>query len=185
MIDPKGEDARGEDGQSQEWHITRFWNGDSARNYSGATVRIDATPSGIVVMFDGPVMKGPMPEAPPGRLWGLWNYDVLECFIVGPLQEYLELEVGPYGHYLALNLDGPRRITDDDVPVVVEWLDAPPNRWRARIVLDEAQLPPKPWRINAYAIHGTEPRQYLAATPVPGNGPDFHRIHLFEVSTLT
>jgi hypothetical protein len=174
----------GKQKNSQVWSITRSWSGEPLAGYPGSSVRVVVTPEGIEVHFDGPLMPGQPPPHKPGRLWGLWNYDVLECFIVGPGQTYIELEVGPHGHYLALKLDGPRQITDDNVPVEVEWTEVSNGRWSACMRVARRHLPQRPWRINAFAVHGREPRQYLAATPVAGDHPDFHRIHLFEQSEL-
>ena len=55
-----------------------------------------------------------------------------------------------------------------------------PGRWTADARLPASWLPPRPWRANAYAIHGSgTQRRYLACHPVPGDTPDFHRLHLF------
>ena len=53
-------------------------------------------------------------------------------------------------------------------------------------LLDRGFLPPAPHRINAYAIHGGAPseRQYRALYPVPGEGPDFHRLAGFREVVL-
>ena len=49
-----------------------------------------------------------MPDAPRGaRVANLWEYDVVECFLVGPDGRYLELELGAGGHFLALLFDAP------------------------------------------------------------------------------
>ena len=51
-----------------------------------------------------------IPDAPRGaRVEGLWEYDVVECFVVGADGRYFELELGAGGHYLALAFDAPRR----------------------------------------------------------------------------
>ena len=42
------------------------------------------------------------PDAQPGYLMGLWDYEVVELFLLNSqTEEYLELEFGPHGHYLA------------------------------------------------------------------------------------
>lgn len=42
------------------------------------------------------------PDADPGYLMGLWDYEVVELFLLNSqTEEYLELEFGPHGHYLA------------------------------------------------------------------------------------
>jgi hypothetical protein len=51
-------------------------------------------------------------------------------------------------------------------------------RWRGRAEVPRALLPPAPWRVNAYAIHGS-PRRYLAWSPGTG-APDFHQLASFR-----
>ncbi|MGD8859023.1 MAG: hypothetical protein PVI30_03370 [Myxococcales bacterium] len=52
--------------------------------------------------------------------------------------------------------------------------------WSARAELPRAQLPHPVTRANAYAIHGAgRERRHLAAHPVPGEAPDFHRLACF------
>ena len=42
------------------------------------------------------------PDAEPGYLMGLWDYEVVELFLLNShTEEYLELEFGPHGHFLA------------------------------------------------------------------------------------
>ena len=55
------------------------------------------------------------------------------------------------------------------------------GRWRGHARLGLDLLPPPPLRLNAFALHGTgEARRHLAAIPVPGPTPDFHRLALFS-----
>src|SRR3989339_1020323 len=54
-----------------------------------------------------------IPQAPTGtRVEGLWNYDVVEVFLVGPGHQYLEIELGAGGHFLALQFDRVRHGSD-------------------------------------------------------------------------
>jgi hypothetical protein len=51
--------------------------------------------------------------------------------------------------------------------------------------IPRAWLPRGADRVNAYAIHGRGPsRRYLAAFPVPGDQPDFHRLDRFGALAL-
>jgi len=122
---------------------------------------------------------------------------VVELFVLALPARYLEIELGPHGHHLVLQLDGVRNVietvTELDYDSAVTGA-----RWRGRAVLPSSQLPD--WRsggrrsrgsesgmsgtgasrVNAYAIHGRGTgRRYLAAYPVPGPVPDFHRLECF------
>jgi hypothetical protein len=39
-----------------------------------------------------------------GNSWDLCNHDVVELFLLGKDERYLQPEIGPYGHYLVLQL---------------------------------------------------------------------------------
>jgi hypothetical protein len=119
-----------------------------------------------------------------GSTPGLWDFEVVELFICGPGERYTEIEVGPRGHYLVLRLDGVRCPVEQGLALQVETAVSQ-QRWRGRIVIPRNLLPDGPHRINAYAIHGVgEERRFLAAFPVPGDAPDFHRLDAFEPVVL-
>lgn len=121
----------------------------------------------------------PLPGSPPGRCDGLWDYEVVELFLLGRDERYLELELGPAGHWLALRLEGRRRVVDPGVAIELETT-VEGTRWRARARVPLATLPPDLTAANAYAIHGVgDARRHLAWHPVPGPRPDFHRLELF------
>ena len=126
----------------------------------------------------------PAPPSSPGRLDGLWNFEVVELFLLGRDDRYLELEFGPHGHYLALSLAGRRQLVTSDIAVEFE-AERRGSRWhgRARIALEH--LPPGLRAANAYAIHGqAAERRHLAWHAVPGPAPDFHRLDLFPALPL-
>ena len=162
-----------------ECRIDQLWNGERAEPEE--CVRIGAALDGdrLVVTLDAPYHADPIPSAPPGRCDRLWEFEVVEFFLVGAQGGYLELEVGPHGHWLAYRLDAPRSVIAPDVPVELERrLDG--ERWRARatVATEGLGLPPAGW--NAFAIHGQgQQRRYLAASPVPGPAPDFHQPERF------
>ncbi|MBT3223647.1 MAG: hypothetical protein HN348_31635, partial [Proteobacteria bacterium] len=92
---------------------------------------------------------------------------------------YTEIELGPHGHYLALRLRG---IRQPHRQVFLSHYSAriDGQRWSAQARLPWVFLPRQPFLLNAYAIHGVgEHRRYLAMSPVPGDGPDFHRLEYF------
>jgi hypothetical protein len=121
----------------------------------------------------------PPPPRPTGRCDGLWDFEVVELFLLGQDDRYLELEFGPAGHWLALRLDGRRRIAARDLDLDFEVWDEG-ARWHGRTRVPRAWLPVGLHAANAYAIHGEgEARRHLAWAPVPGPQPDFHRLEHF------
>ena len=109
-----------------ELSIGHSWDGqelpESDQVRLGFTVRGDR----VHVWVDAPFYRDPAPVDSPGPTMGLWLYEVVELFIAGSDQRYIELEMGPYGHYLMLALDGIRNV------VAQPWL----QDYRAQIETD-------------------------------------------------
>jgi hypothetical protein len=99
--------------------------------------------------------------------------------VLGPDDRYLEVELGPHGHHLVLQLRGVRRPVADRLPIRFEATRSG-SRWTGRAQVPASLLPPRPWRTNAYRIHGQgEGRRYLVHQPLGGDAPDFHRLDGF------
>merc|ERR1719438_41356 len=66
------------------------------------------------------------PDGVPGEAYyGLWNFEVVECFFVSDSNfkkepDYLELEFGPYGQHLGLILHGVRNAIKHSFPMEYE-----------------------------------------------------------------
>jgi hypothetical protein len=133
----------------------------------------------VTVLVDAPLFGDPPPRAGSGSTDELWNYEVVELFLLGRDDHYLEIELGPHGHYLVLQLHGRRNVTRKGLPIRYET-ELLGKRWRGAALVPLAYLPPQIERANAYAIHGSnDQRRYSAAYPVPGPAPDFHRLEAF------
>ena len=121
------------------------------------------------------------PSEPPGRLWGLWQHEVVEVFIAGAADDrYIELEMGPHAHYLALRFAGERNLVDDDVSLEEFEVQLTQSRWTCRMRIGGSALPERPWRFNAYSISGESDRRYCALFPQVEPNPDFHRLRYFR-----
>jgi hypothetical protein len=144
-----------------------------------AFVLLSAAPEGLWVEAGMAHARTPrVPDAPRGaRVEGLWEYDVVECFVVSASGRYLELELGAGGHYLALAFAAPRLRTHDHAreSLAVEW-QSDPGSWRARCRVPRAWLSEPIVRANAFAIADGE---FAAHAPVGGAQPDFHRPHAY------
>jgi hypothetical protein len=134
----------------------------------------------LAITIDAPYHGDPAPDEPAGRLWGLWNFEVVEVFIGGIDQRYLELEFGPHGHYLALEFHGERKLVADDLAFAVHACRIEGEQWCCTAELPRRLLPPAPLRFNAYTISGVAPRTYCALYPQEGATPDFHRLSWFR-----
>lgn len=128
------------------------------------------------------------PEAPdqlPGIVTDLWNYEVIELFFANDNNQYLEVEIGPHGHWLCLLFDGVRKPfnTGEEIELSVENTFVG-NIWNASIEIPLAYFPGNVSKINAYGIHGSgENRVYEAWSPVTDGTftePDFHRLQFFK-----
>ena len=164
-----------------ELRIASTWSGEplALKDEVSLTIRTDSDV--IVLQVDAPYYGDPAPESGPGSVDGLWEYEVVEWFLVGEGQPipYLEVELGPHGHHLVLQLEGVRNAvrTRRSLAYTAEITG---NRWRGVARIPLSWLPPDPSRHNGFAIHGVrEHRVYSAAYPVPGPHPDFHRLDYF------
>lgn len=176
--------------------IAQTWDGQMLAPEDRATVWIAALPAGLEVRIASPFFGDLPPSAPPGHTDRLWEYEVVEVFLCGEDGRYLELELGPHGHYWIGVFSAPRQ--REQYGMEIEYRAEPPRdgQWRGRAVVPAALVPPPilqggPASWNACAVHGTPlraagpadvpsaGRRYHATFPVPGSAPDFHRPECF------
>ena len=176
------------------WTIERTWDGETVE----VAARVDCTlrhdGETLVWTIDAPWHGDPPPTdghgrpATVGSTPKLWEHEVVELMLLGDDDRYMELEVGPYGHYLALQLAGVRNVVAQGMALDVQAQPLPDGdvgpdgaRWRATVTLPLALLPAGRLRLNAFAIAGDGPaRRYLALFPALGERPDFHVLDVFE-----
>ncbi len=162
--------------------VERTWDGEPVPPEGHARVVVRLGRGGLEVRVEAPWRGDPAPEGPVGPTWGLWEHEVVEVFVLGEHDRYLEVELGPHGHHLVLVLNGRRNVVSREhrIEYVVQRRG---DRWRGRARVPAMLVPPGPHRLNAYAVHGVgAARRYLAAHPVPGDAPDFHRLDCFEAA---
>lgn len=124
------------------------------------------------------------PAAPPGqRFEGLWEYDVVECFLAGAGGRYLELEVDAAAHFLALSFRA-RRVRETSWPGLhlrSERGHTPDGAWWSLLRVPVALLPRGLRAANAFAIAAGE---LLACHPLPGPVADFHQPERWPAARL-
>uniref|UniRef100_A0A0M3HF15 DUF223 domain-containing protein n=1 Tax=Ascaris lumbricoides TaxID=6252 RepID=A0A0M3HF15_ASCLU len=101
----------------------------------------------------------------------LWNYEVVELFFANAKNQYLEVEVGPHGHWLCILHD------------LHDGFRKPFNTGE-NLQLEVQNTFIGVETFNAYGIHGSgENRVYKALSPVTDgtfDKPDFHRLQFFK-----
>jgi hypothetical protein len=155
--------------------IRRLWNG--APSPAGLSGAVELSLAGDALAVRAELAQPGLPRipaAPAGtRVDGLWEYDVVECFLAGAGGRYLELELGASGHFLVLVFRAPRvreSACESLAPRVAHGRTA--GGWWATLELPRSVLPAGLRAGNAFAIAAGE---LLAHSPVPGAFPDFHQ----------
>lgn len=160
--------------------VGHTWDGEVIGPDEQVIVDLTLSDRALNVEIDAPFHNDPVPSATPGSLEGLWEFEVVEVFLRGDRDTYLELEFGPFGHYLAIGFDGYRRRQRSGLELAFSS-SRTKKRWTGRAEVPAAHLPVDVRSCNAFAIHGlAEARRYLAHHPTPGAEPDFHRLESFR-----
>lgn len=142
----------------------------------------------VIMTIDAPFYGDPPPNAPIGPLFRLWDYEVMEVFILGDDNRYLEIEIGPHGHHLVLLLDGYRIIKVHSLELKYEW-KVENRRWTGKVLIPQDYFPKGASKLNCYAIHGQgESRVYSSLFPTEENkfrDPEFHRLDYFQTADFS
>lgn len=164
--------------------VENQWNGEkSPRPDVRAEVSFEQVEGGMAVKASMPRREDEkVPDAPARtRVENLWEYDVVELFLVGDDGKYLEIELGPGGHYLILGFDGVRRRSDGHIGLDPHIEMKKDDRsWSSSCLLPPSIVPTPLKAVNAFVIASG---LYLAAFPVPGEKPDFHQPGAFPTLT--
>ena len=124
----------------------------------------------------------------------LWNFEVVEIFIKGRSDKYIEIEMSPHGHYLILACDGYRQCFTRGIEPISYSAKILGNRWTGRLICPLNLLPPPspivsaPYTYNAYALYNDDKgeRVYCTAFLPPRSdenqysNPDFHKLEIFK-----
>ena len=190
-----------------EIQISHVWGHNKPLEQPLASCLFTWTPKGLHIQFQARFFDMPAPPAPAGTFWKLWEWEVVEFFIVGDEEHYLEIECSPHGHYLILKLHHIRNIKEKMMMIdyqsslhktstfnyapLIESTSHPHMSstpyWYADLLLPFDLLPPpqlKPhgwdYQVNAFMYHIYKDQPYHALAYDLGEGaPDFHRIHAY------
>lgn len=163
--------------------LNKLWNGqDCQDDRLFVEVTMARKKEGLDIAVVSPMLhEQKIPEAPIGtRVDGLWDYDVVELFIVGPGHRYVELELGAGGHWLLLEFDRIRHRNREykEFDPLLKYEHTAEKMWKSQLVL--------PWNlitenVRAMNVFGILAGQFLALSPVPGSEPDFHQPDCFPL----
>lgn len=167
--------------------ISNLWNGTAADQSLHAGVWISQSVRGILVRVHSKIHPSSQsPTAPAGsRVDGLWQYNVVELFLVGVNDQYLEIELSESGHWLVLGFESVRKRShayEDFIPEFTHSIDANYGTWESSILIPWSIIPENLSRMNAFSIIEG---QYLALNSVPGLEPDFHQPSTYPLVILT
>lgn len=156
-----------------QFTVDRTWQGQALPPSEQTRLTVALEVNHAELEWDAPWPSGVVPRQMPGKCWGLWEYSVVEFFLVSEAGPYVEFEFGPAWHWLALYLSG-YRVLHSLLDGVDYRYRREGQRWlgRATVALPASHR----WcRANAFFIQreGGE-RRYCAAASAPGE-PDFHR----------
>eukprot|EP00092_Neocalanus_flemingeri_P007627 GFUD01008231.1.p1 GENE.GFUD01008231.1~~GFUD01008231.1.p1 ORF type:complete len:1056 (+),score=227.00 GFUD01008231.1:78-3170(+) len=172
---------------SVQLQIETTWDGDPVE--SPTCVKLTKEPAGLGIEVDAKFWNDPTnPGGKAGQpFFKLWNYEVVELFLLNDKGLYVEIELAPWGQHIVLLLDNGKDVRHS-LPIIYE-ANRSEGRWTGKAVIDQSYLPPNITKLNAYAIHGSgENRVYEALHPAPKGvheGPSFHRLQYFKPIDLS
>ena len=173
---------------SAHFEITKTWNNQTVTSNHYVSIDLRYDQKNLTINVSSPFYDDPhLPDMTknPGTMDKLYNYEVVEVFLLGENEHYLEIELGPRGQYLVLELKGYRNVTRYPIALPHYQSKVDGQRWTGSALIPKSLLPSKITRLNAYAIYGSGTnRTYMSLFPAPANhsnftAPDFHRLELF------
>ena len=172
---------------SVQLQIQTTWDGEPVE--SPTLIKLTKEPGGLCIeveakFWNDPTNPGGKEEQP---FFRLWDYEVVELFLLNNEGQYTEIELGPWGQHIVLLLNKGKDLRHS-LPIVYS-ANRSTDRWTGKAVIDKDYLPPNITKLNAYAIHGSgENRVYEALYPAPKGAhkaPGFHKLEYFKPADLS
>ena len=190
--------------------LSKQWDG-ARSSTRAAVVTFALEKSGdISVLIDAPFHNDPPPSAPAGKCLELINHELIQVFVgIGEFPvavegekpdyssvQYLEVGVGPHGHYYARMFSGEANfaLCDSELqfPEPKVMINAGEDCWNSELRIPVSYVPEPEylntqealrWMINAFASHGgldtATNREIMALSPLPGPEADCHQLACF------
>ncbi len=166
-----------------ELSIASTWKGDAIAADERVSLRLEQGSRELVWHIRAPFHGDPPPPSPVGPTAELWHHEVVELMLLGEHDHYLEVEVSPHGHYLALLLEGRRNIVRQGMSMAYS-AQINTDAWTGTANIPNDWIPTGCTRLNAYAMRGlgVHRRHFAWQARIdadPHARPDFHRLETF------
>ncbi len=159
--------------------VDRTWDGLPLPPAFRSSLHLAEEADGLVLSWLAPDGDTPAPATAPGPTDGLWTHEVVELFLAGSGPGYLEVEVGPHGHHLVIQLLDVRVRGAWPLPLDVAVARIPGEVWAGQAHLPRAWLPTGPLRAAAFRVAPQHRPPHLASVRLPGDAANFHQPHHF------
>ena len=166
------------------------WDGKPLQEI-GTSVWLRRGKGGLFVDVQGRLYNDPpRPDAPAGPYTFLWLEETVELFLANDDNQYVQIQLGPWGHYSAYLFDGERNKVRSQLELrYVADQDRKTKHWFATAFLPLDYLPPNTTKMNAFSQHGScTYRKYEALYPANDGAlsePDFHKLQYFQPIRLS
>ena len=146
--------------------LTQQWNGLPIIQNECAEITVEQSAHAFTISFAAKLAKTfACPGSPPGFTHGLWDYDVLEIFFARPNGSYLEIEIGPKGHWLIYEFSSYRKAIDKNPRLLTYAYTVKNLTWKGEFLVPEEWLkaPIMQCKVNFYQIRTTNKgKEYFA-----------------------
>ncbi|CAG2187818.1 UPF0462 protein C4orf33 homolog,UPF0462 protein C4orf33 [Mytilus edulis] len=138
----------------------------------------------LTILVESPLFNDPKdPGGLPGQPFDtIWEYEVVEVFLLNDQDNYLEVILSPHGQHYVLIQGGYRNKLKVEMPIEYTTTKEE-SRWSGKAIIPGSYLPPKVTKWNVYAMHGTGEARQFESLHGDVNGkhekPDFHDLSLF------
>ncbi|CAJ0559594.1 unnamed protein product, partial [Mesorhabditis spiculigera] len=140
----------------------------------------------VTVEFTTPFYDDPEPEMIPGITPELTDYECMMLIFANENNHYLEVIVGPHGHWICRLYDGIGNCFNngEELELVVhnQWVGG--DLWNCSFEVPLAYFPANIYKMNAFTLHGPEEERVIEALRPVSDGndetPDFHRIEFYK-----
>lgn len=130
----------------RSFNVEKSWNGTNLSANETVQLRISVKDnSSLILTIDAPFYNDTAPPAlgnAAGPYQSLKNFEVVHFFLLNSKKEYLEIQVGPFGHYMVAfwpYWNGSSTISNYSINYNVSRQE---SRWSGRAIIPLSYLPP-------------------------------------------
>lgn len=161
-----------------QFTVEKEWNGTSLQSPEHVKGEVKQTPEGLLLTWTAPLPNS-IPVSPPGRLWELWNFDVVEFFFRAPSGDYIEYEFCATGHFLGIHLSKYRVKAQADLLPIAFKTEQRKDHWRGEALISLHPLSQWPEQWNVCSILTRDGERAFCSLSSTSGKPDFHAEEAF------